>query len=325
MSATWTPERAAELLALYPTRTVAELAEHFGCTKAAIRTKHWKSGVGAKVPAVEHDDETQRRVSFFASSNVLDVGVRDYAAWIEIEEADEAVCARIWEIFAKDSTARGFDARSARSIRASKALAARREAEGEIFADRLLPTSPAEKMAREINGRQSGAIATAVDDGVVEVRPARRGLRGLLKWDEPKEVEMTKEEFAAAHAAFKKAQGRTPTASELFEAIGPEARSLSNVRTSIKRAGLVLAGARGPRAPKAPADVGDAGRRPSRRPRPKAEAAESAAIVVRRAASSKRATDVIVADPLVADLIARRDAVSTKVSALDAAIAALTP
>jgi hypothetical protein len=73
--------------------------------------------------AVEHDEATPRRVSFFASSAVLDADLRDYAAWIEIEEADEAVCARVWEIFAKDSTARGFDARSARSKRASAALA----------------------------------------------------------------------------------------------------------------------------------------------------------------------------------------------------------
>lgn len=59
---------------------------------------------------LEPDDARPRRVSFFA----------------EDDSAADAVCAQVWTIFAKDSNAHGFDARSMRSIRASRALAGRR-------------------------------------------------------------------------------------------------------------------------------------------------------------------------------------------------------
>jgi hypothetical protein len=79
---------------------------------------------------IEAQDEfVPRRVSFFDSSNVLDAPIGNHAAWVDIEEADEAVCASVWAIFAKHSTANGFDARSHASIAATKALD-RRRAEG---------------------------------------------------------------------------------------------------------------------------------------------------------------------------------------------------
>ena len=137
----------------------------------------------AEEPAVEHDDDTQRRASFFASAAVLDADLRDYAAWIEIEEADEAVCARVWEIFAKDSTARGFDARSARSKRASAAMAARRERDGIVVRAPAPVDLTAVASPRTINEGRVRDTARAVAPALVEIKPANVGsLRSALRW-----------------------------------------------------------------------------------------------------------------------------------------------
>jgi hypothetical protein len=73
--------------------------------------------------------ESELRVSFFDACNV-DAELEDHDAWDAIEDADDAVCASVWAIFARESTRLGFDARSKRSIRASKALAKRRALDG---------------------------------------------------------------------------------------------------------------------------------------------------------------------------------------------------
>jgi hypothetical protein len=240
-------------------------------------------------PAIDHDDETQRRVSFFASSAVLDADPRDYAAWVEIEEADEAVCARVWDIFAKDSTARGFDARSARSKRASAALAERWEKDG---------TAEVRRAARDRNLKEDEAMGTKTSEAISD----------------------REQEVLDVYNRLQKDLGRVPSNPEIVAAIKAPWASPTTVRFA--RAGLIdrgLAEAR-PRGGRldSPAPVEPAKTTrpaPTTRPTPQKPAAQPER-------PAQRARDAK-GDPLVAELVARRDAAAAQVAKLDAAIAAV--
>lgn len=198
-------------------------------------------------------DEPPTRISFFAEP--------------DSERVDELVAGAVWNIFAKDSTARGFDCRSRQSISASKRLAAKRQADG------VVPKAPTH---------------------IEEEKP------------------MKKEDFAVAHAAFKKEHGRIPSALELFETVGEaDAKSLSNVRQAIKRAGLVIAGARGPNGSGLSAVAVE------RRTAPLAARKQALAAEARPSRTTSR-------DPIVSALITKRDELRRTADAVDVAIEALS-
>lgn len=243
-------------------------------------------------PAADHD-AISRRVSFFASSNVVDA--QTYADWIEIEEADEAVCAAVWEIFAKESTQRGFDARSRRSKIASASLARRHAAGGEMPGGKWTAKQPKTK-ARAKMGRNENELTERQAKVLAVYRDAAASGESLTNLDVADRAGIVGKNDASRGASASAAKselremGLLPKPGDVGTAKVPYARKVA--------------------APAAKAEVVG-----------KAKSGRAGGLTSAKARAE--AVDSLESDPIIAALVAHRDAAMARVAKLDAAIAAV--
>lgn len=130
----------------------------------------------------QEEDEPPTRISFFADG----------------DRADELVCNAVWNIFAKDSNARGFDCRSKGSIAASKNLARQRVARGES----------------------------------AQIKPPKRIEVNSMK-DDPTDLTEREKALLAAYRAHVEKHGKPPSRIELGRAVGIKAATEASMQSSV--------------------------------------------------------------------------------------------
>ena len=263
------------------------------------------------------DDDAPTRVSFFGDVGNSPESIRDVLRardanddeapyWRDVpgfvpeaddaealptaSRVDELVCASVWNMFAKDSNARGFDCRSKGSRAAPRSLARTRAAKGETA--RVKPPQLEQEEERPaMNGTTNGAAA----------------------------LSQKQKNTLTTYNALKKELRRVPMATEVADKLGIGVAAARYQIGQLADMGLAETAPRG----------GVRRGVDTPKTEVKTEAATAASAVrgaVRNALQSiaPKPLRTTSADPVVAALIEKRDAFLTRAEALDVAIEALS-